>query len=63
MSVSALTAGLSTCRLLFSFSAGAVQSSARPAMATTLAIVSAVFVVAFNGIIRWVVMRAACAER
>lgn len=41
----------SPCRLDFSYASGAVQSSARPATAMTLAIVSAVFVVAFNGII------------
>lgn len=52
-----------TCRLDFSFAAGAVQSSARPATATTLAIVSAVFVVALNGIITRVVAWANRAER
>lgn len=58
-----LTALLLLCRLRFSFAAGMVQSSARPAMATTLAIVSAVFVIAFNGIITWVVTHVGRAEQ
>lgn len=50
-------------KLDFSYASGVVQSSARPATAMTLAIVSAVFVVAFNGIISWVVSWASRYER